>query len=174
MTPRRARLTNLVLLQLAVVAPLLLASRSPVAAGLIGWVACAVQLAVGEDRSRDLRAMLIAGALGTAVEWGAAQAGLMHFAGTTSLGGTPAWLFPSWAMLGASMGYLLAFVRGRFGLALIVGTLGSAGSLQAARAVGEINVASTGAFALTAGLLGLAIAALATFAGRAATHDPAG
>ena len=166
MSPRALRLTNLVLLQVAVIGPLLLASSQPRVAAGMGWGACAVQLTVGTSRTRDLALMGIGAVLGTGVELGAAGLGLMQFVGTGPIQGLPLWLPPSWAMLAVTFAYLLAALRGRFVVSAIVGGLGSAATLRAATSVGEIAVDGTGRFAIVAVALGVAVGVVSMVAAR--------
>lgn len=166
MSPRALRLVNLVLLQVAVVGPLLLASTQPMIAAGMGWGACALQLAVGTSRGRDLALMGLGAVLGTAVELGAAGLGLMQFVGTGPLQGLPLWLPPSWAILAVAFAYLLSGLRGRFALSAVVGGLGSAASLGAATSVGEIAVEGPGRFAAIAIALGVAVGVISWVAAR--------
>jgi len=165
-TNRAQRLTNLVLLQVAVIGPLLLASRQPIVAAAMGWGACAVQVAVGTSRRRDLALMAIGGVLGTGVELGAAGIGLMQFVGSGPVEGLPLWVPPSWAMLAVTFAYLLVRLRGRFVPSAVVGGLGSAASLGAATSAGEIAVDGAGRFAIVAVALGVAVGVVSVIAAR--------
>ena len=172
MSPRALRLLNLVLLQVAVVGPLLLASSQPLVAASMGWGACAVQLAISPSRSRDLALMGLGAVLGTAVELGAAGVGLMQFVGSGPIQGLPLWLPPSWAMLAVTFAYLLTALRGRFVASVAAGGLGSAASLAAATSVGEIAVDGTGRFAAVAIALGVAVGLLSLAAARFDQREP--
>lgn len=161
MNDRRARLLNLVLLQVAVVGPLLVAARSPLTAGLMGWVACALQLVVLRGGATAVRAMFVGGVAGTLVEGGAAWLGAITFLSTPQLAGLPLWLAPSWAMFAVSLHYVLAPLQGRFVLATVVGTVATAGSLYAATLAGQIAVTGPISFAATVVALGLTIGLMA-------------
>lgn len=166
MSPRALRWINLVLLQVAVVGPLLLASTRPMLAATMGWGACAVQLAIGTAKGRDLALMGVGAVLGTVVELGAAGLGLMQFVGTGPLQGMPLWLPPSWAMLAVAFAYLLTALRGRFVVSVVAGGLGSAASLGAATSVGEIAVDGAGRFAAVAIALGVVVGVISWVAAR--------
>ncbi|MEM6994561.1 MAG: DUF2878 family protein [Myxococcota bacterium] len=163
MADRLRRLANLGLLQLAVVAPLLLARPQPIAAALVGWIACALQLVMSRGRTGELHLLIVGGLLGSGIEWGATATGLMAFQ-SDGIAGMPFWLFPSWAMLGVSFCYCLSFLRGRPVLATVVGAIGCGASLRLAETVGEIAVPDPTRFVAVAALLGMTIGVLSILA----------
>lgn len=168
----RDRIVGLILLQAASVAPLVAASLDARAVGIaIAWAAVAIQLAVRRDVAL---VMLAATVLGVGAELLLAVLGLMRFARIDALG-MPLWLAPSWAVLGASFGHVLAKLRGRALVSFVVGALASALALEGAIAAGEITLARPLARVAIALALGLVLAGVSLLAQRisaASTRTP--
>lgn len=164
---KRERVLGLVLLQAATVVPLVAAGLGARTVGIaIAWVAVALQLGLGNRTRAMLGLLASAMVLGTLAESALAMAGVLQFRATDAIG-IPAWLPPSWALLGASFTHVLAPLRGRVLLAWLVGALGSALALQGAIVAGEIAMAPIAwRFAVVAATLGTIIALVAVLAAR--------
>ena len=169
MNPRAQLIANVVLLQVAVVGPMLLGAVDQRAIAVAPWLACALQLGAGPDRKRDAKAMLVAGGLGTAAEWLCAFAGLLSFGEAPAIGGMPLWVTPQWAMLGVSLHYALRGLAGRAMLGTAVGAGATALSLRGAQTAGLLAVSDTPAWIAAAVGLGGVVGLLAKTTAR---RDP--
>ncbi|MCH9681722.1 MAG: DUF2878 family protein [Deltaproteobacteria bacterium] len=168
---RRANLLNLLALQLGAAGPLLLAALGQRAIGIgLAWAAVGLALLLSRARAADLRLLFLGAVLGTAGETALALAGLMQFTHPIPTLPFPGWLTPSWGLLGMATAYVLAPLRGRAGVAAVVGVLVGAAGLYGAVAAQEIDVAGTWQGMTVSVGLGALVAILAMLAPRLDTE----
>lgn len=113
---------------------------------LLGVVAAALfaasQLFASPDAKADAFAMLLAVALGMAIDGGLQASGLLQYASPQPGLLAPAWILAIWAAFALTLNHSLAFLHGRTALATLLGALGAPlAYLAAARGFGVVSFA---------------------------------
>ena len=139
-----ASLLNFLLLQAAWATCVLgAAARNGLVGPLVTLGLLAMHVAASKDRRAELRAILLAAAVGTLVDSGLVAAGFLRF----SAGGpldevlVPIWIVSLWAAFGATFRGALAWLAPRPFLAAALSSVGGPLGFASARALGAVELA---------------------------------
>ena len=125
--PASTVIINAVLFQVGWFACVLGAARQAPWIGLVAVAAIAAwHIVHAEERGREIRLLLLAAAMGALFETLLVQIGWLRFdAGVWLAGVAPAWMIALWANFATTLNVSLRPLRGRLGLAAILGAIGA-------------------------------------------------
>ena len=132
------------------------ASRVPTLVVPVIAAMVALQLWLGGNWRRDLRFIVVVGAIGALVDSVLGNLGIMRFVvGDMTTAFAPPWLIALWIIFGTTIPHALKFLVGRPAIAALFGAMGGAGSYYAgdvvfgAIAIGDSTVFSVAVLAVT-------------------------
>jgi hypothetical protein len=136
-----ARWINLVGYQLVWFAAVIGAAHAqPLLGVAVAVLFAAWQLSVSKDAKADAFIMLLAVALGMAIDGGLQASSLLQYVSPQPGLLAPAWILAIWAAFALTLNHSLAFLHGRTGLAALLGALGAPlAYLTAARGFGVVS-----------------------------------